>query len=103
MSKPLFKIFILIAGLFYLQAAFEVNTENIKNTWGDEYDTYVHADNSNSVHFYKGDQGKILISSIPSSFSIQIPLNKPEMILTFTDGIDSPPPKLFIAFHSLLI
>lgn len=26
----------------YLQAAFEVNGEYIQNTWGDEYDLYVH-------------------------------------------------------------
>lgn len=101
MSKHFFIIFILIAGFFYLQAAFEVNTDDIKNTWDDEYDTYIHSDNSSNNHFYKVDHGKDLPAIVPSSFGI--PISESEIIISFTERLNSPPPKLFLAFRSLLI
>lgn len=36
-------IFIIIS-ICYFQAAFEVNNDYVLNTWGDEYDTYVWAE-----------------------------------------------------------
>ncbi|MBS1652193.1 MAG: hypothetical protein JSU07_09310 [Bacteroidetes bacterium] len=103
MSKWLFKIFIIIAGLFYLQAAFEVNTDHVKNTWGDEYDTYIHADNSSNHNFDKVDHGKDFHIITASGFRIQIPIREAEIIIPISEELHSSPPKLFIEFRSLLI
>ena len=46
MPSRFFKILIFVAGFIYLHAAFEISNNYVKNTWGDEYDTYVHSDQS---------------------------------------------------------
>lgn len=51
-AKFKYLLFIVVS-FCYLQSALEVNTDTIKNTWGDEYDTYIHADNTASQHIIK--------------------------------------------------
>jgi len=49
--KGIFKyLILLVISLGYLQAMAEVNTETIKNTWRDEYDSYVQNKNSTEHH-----------------------------------------------------
>ena len=46
-----FKVLIFVVVLLcYLQAAFEVNTDTIKNTLVDEYDIYILANNNVMQH-----------------------------------------------------
>lgn len=55
--KRLFKyLIIIILTACYLQAALEVNAGPITNTFGDEYDTYVQADDQVSFHNQKIEQ-----------------------------------------------
>jgi hypothetical protein len=46
-------ILFLIVSLCYLQAVLEINTDTITNTWFDEYDTYIHVDNSKTLKVEK--------------------------------------------------
>ena len=67
-----FKYFLLfLVTLLYLQAAFEVNTDSIKNTWGDEYDTYVHStDGKPTYHTERYNPDSFVIS--PQAISSQV-------------------------------
>lgn len=51
-AKVQYLLFFIVS-LCYLQAAFEVNTDTLKNTWGDEYDTYIHPHNHATQHILK--------------------------------------------------
>lgn len=49
MPSRFFKILILIGGFLYLHSAFEFSNDYVKNTWGDEYDTYIHSDQTTNA------------------------------------------------------
>jgi len=54
MKSVLFKILILIVGVFYLIAFFEIDIKDYKQTWNDQYDSYilnVKCDQGNAVDF----------------------------------------------------
>lgn len=86
----------------YLQAAFEVNTGSVTNTWGDEYDTYIHADNSLTIHFDKLEQPQALVPLLFVIEKSSITSEKSVLWLPNKDAAD-PPPKLFLSYRSLLI
>ena len=48
-------LFFFVFFLGYSQAVVEVNTDTIKNTWGDEYDNYVHAKNTETQNVNAND------------------------------------------------
>jgi hypothetical protein len=46
--KWLFKTWLAVFTFVYCLAVFEVNTEYMSNTWGDEYDLYIGSPNSSA-------------------------------------------------------
>ena len=95
----LFYIFLIC----YLQAVFEVNTELIKNTWGDEYDTYLHSENDVLLQFLKTDHFSKSAAST-RFFILQIQnLPSTSFFSDLCSALKNAPSKLFIAYCSLLI
>lgn len=92
--------FIIFLG--YLQAVVEVNTDTIKNTWGDEYDTYVHAKNSESTNFKKNDFHVAFIL-LKDHTTIQVKLPSISLPVVYHFSVKSYPPKIFLENCSLLI
>lgn len=92
----------MIVSVCYLQAAFELDTDYTKNTWGDSYDSYVQTDNSVAHHVTEKKQSTYFLH-VPAVFQAQ----QFRVIEKFTaDNFPSqffPQTKLFIKSHSLLI
>lgn len=64
-------LFFFVVFLGYSQAVVEVNTDTIKNTWGDEYDTYVHARDSETQNVNANDHNTdVGLSFVPENFQI---------------------------------
>jgi len=103
MTAKLKYLLILIVSLCYLQAAFEVNTDTLKNTWGDEYDTYIHADNSATQHILKIEHQTdfALLSDFFQYRNTEI--SKSFFVADFHSFFDTSPHKLFLKNCSLLI
>lgn len=53
MTSKFKHLLFIVVSFCYLQSALEVNTDTIQNTWDDEYDTYIHADNNATQHILK--------------------------------------------------
>jgi hypothetical protein len=103
MTAKLKYLLLLIVSLCYLQAAFEVNTDTLKNTWGDEYDTYIHADNNATQHILKVEH-KPDFALLPDCFLYQeIETFKSFVVGDFRSFLDTSPHKLFLKNCSLLI
>lgn len=96
-------LLLFIVSLCYLQAAFEVNTDTLKNTWGDEYDTYIHADNSATQHILKTEH-QTDFALLPDLFQFQkVEIYNPIFVADLYSFFDTSPHKLFIKNCSLLI
>jgi len=72
MTTKLKYLLLLIVSLCYLQAVFVVNADPIINTWGDEIDTYIHADNPATQHIQKEAQSFDYALLLDFSISCQI-------------------------------
>ena len=103
MTAKLKHLLLLIVSLCYLQAAFEVNTDTITNTWCDEYDTYVHADNSATQHIQKIEQSTDYALLPYLSLFYQIKINDKYFASISSSFTDTSPHKLFLRHRSLLI
>jgi len=93
----------LIVSLCIYQAAFEVNTDPLKNTWGDEYDMYIHADNNATQHILKAEDQTdfALLSDFYQYHKAEI--SKLFFVTGFHSFFDIFPHKLFLIYCSLLI
>lgn len=96
-------LLLFIVSLCYYQSAFEVNTDTIKNTWGDKYDTYIHADNNATQHIFKVEHQTDF--ALPSDFFRyhKIEIYNPFFVTDFHSFFDTSPHKLFLKYCSLLI
>lgn len=96
-------LLLFIVSLCYLQAAFEVNTDTLKNTWGDEYDTYIHADNNATQHILKTEH-QTGFALLPDLFRFQeVEISNPVFVADLHSFFDTSPHKLFLKNCSLLI
>jgi len=92
----------LIVTFCFLEAAFEIDTDNIKNTWEDEYDIYVPSNNSTKLvlavdHFTDATLPDVAFfqrDHVGGSTTILLPAG---------GTIFLSPPRLYIAYCSLLI
>lgn len=99
--KYLVSCFVLV---FYLQAAFELNNESVSNTWGDEYDTYIHADKTSDSPAFKTDHGTLLSVATPVLPTALVTLKDIDPAFSSFKRIDhSPPPKLYLSYCAILI
>lgn len=93
----------LVVSFCYLQSALEVNTDTIKNTWGDEYDTYIHADNTTIQHVIKIEHHSNF-ALLPEFFFFQnSEINNTPFVADFHSLSDTSPHKTFLKNCSLLI
>jgi hypothetical protein len=95
---------LVITSICYLQGVFEINTHSVKNTWGDEYDTYVMPDQSAPLHMSKlqkspGDWFTFSASVHNENYTHY---TSPDVIFP-VQKLCCSPPKLFISFCSLQI
>lgn len=103
MTAKLKYLLLLIVSFCYLQAAFEVNTDTLKNTWGDEYDTYIHADNNATQHILKVEH-QTDFALLPDFFHYsKVEIYNPNLVTDFHPFFDTSPHKLFLKNCSLLI
>lgn len=104
MLQKLKYIIYLITLLCYFQAAFEVNNDYILNTWGDEYDTYISANDefhelqkieqSNDLVFLPTFQNKFDLPKLHSSTVNIVPIYINEQLKLY---------KIFLQQRKLLI
>lgn len=94
---------ILIVSFCYLQSAFEVCTDTIKNTWGDEYDSYIHADSKASQQGFKF--GHLNDFALPPDFPRlqEIDFHVFAIVGDLHSFPDPPPHSLFLRNCSFLI
>lgn len=91
-----------IVFLGYSQGLVEVNTPTIKNTWGDEYDTYVHAKNLETKEFKKTEcQADFYLSNNFENIRVKLPCDY--FLASAALIVNSSPPKLFLKNRSFLI
>jgi hypothetical protein len=103
MTGKLKYLLLLIVSICYLQAAFEINTDTITNTWGDELDTYIQADNFAIPHIQKIEQSSHYFLLSDYSFSYQVKITD-SYFPSFSNSFASTSPhKLFLKNCSLLI
>lgn len=95
-------LFYFIVFLGYSQALVEVNTHTIENTWGDEYDTYVHSRASESQNINANEHHTDLrLPFVPENFQVS-PLGK--SLPTFSNSeVNLHPLKILLKNCSLLI
>ena len=103
MTAKLKYLLLLIVSLCYLQSALEVNTDTIKNTWGDEYDTYIHADNSPIQHNIKTEHSTDLALLPDFLFYQKFEISNTAFVADFHSLSDTSPHKIFLKNCSLLI
>jgi len=99
--KYLVACFVLVC---YLQAAFELSNETVSNTWGDEYDTYIHADKTSDSPAYKTDHGTLLSAVTPVLPTSPVSVKESDRAFSSIERVDhSPPPKLYLSYCAILI
>lgn len=100
-GKLRFLLFFVVL-LGYSQAVVEVNTDTIKNTWGDEYDTYVHARDSETQNVNANDHHTDLVLSFdPENFQIRPLANS--LTTVRNSEVSLHPFKIFLKNCSFLI
>ena len=95
-------LFFFIVFLGYSQALVEVNTDTIKNTWGDEYDTYVHSRTSESQNVNANEHHTDLeLTFVAENIQVSPLVNS---LPTFSNSeVNLHPFKIFLKNCSLLI
>jgi len=91
----------LIFTFCFLEAAFEIDTDNIKNTREDEYDIYVPANNSTKLVLAEHTTG---VATLPDIVFFQRDHVRGSTAILLPGGtIFLSPPRLYITFCSMLI
>jgi len=102
MQTGIKNIIILIIGFFFLLSASEVSTSFVKNTFNDDYDSYVLPDNSHSTHL----SVKIFTDLILAAPPVTIECITQEKFFSFNaqyaDSLCSSPP-IYLKNRILLI
>ena len=62
----IFRINLFVFAFIYCLSVFEVNNEYLTNSWGDEFDLYIHCDNSTN-HSVKA------VKELPAHFVTDVP------------------------------
>jgi hypothetical protein len=85
----------------YLQAALEINTEGIENSWGDTYDMYVYSAPFASPAAFKKETATVLIPDNSANAFSDIVIHAPFTGIPF--NFSQKYLKIFLKFRALRI
>ena len=102
--KVFFK-YLIIAFVFasYFQSALEINNDYISNTFNDEYDTYIHSEDTSSQTIIKAECQTVFALLPENIFYLQTPATEFYFIQPVKENDKLLEQKLFLKNCSLLI
>ncbi len=96
MKTAFSKIVVITIGIFYLFAFFEVDVKDYKQTYGDEYDTYIHAEKQDVSSSQKIAKYLDFTFELPHSFLLADDFIAKDFTDLFSPSPPFSPPKIYL-------